>query len=438
MSVFLLIIVGLPILDLAWWRWADLQLRRLPHAGRWRLLLAGFIAGNLAVYVWLLASRLGGVPFAIPTGVLTACYIWHLAVLPATMLVLAGGGLIRALHAGSARIARFLGTPRASAAAPETAAARTDSSRTATASALTRRQVLAAALVAVPPVAMAAGQVRALAQLASLRVRHLEVVLPTLPPMLDGLTIAQVSDVHVGRFTNGPILDAVVDRTNAMCADLILFTGDLIDYSLDDLPAGLDMLHRLAPQQRLFLCEGNHDLFAGREEFERLVRAAGVALLINESAILGIRGQTVQILGLRWGGRGAGQGAVVAEQMDRLLPLVDPEAFTILLAHHPHAFDRAAEAGIPLTLSGHTHGGQLMLSENIGAGPLLFRYWSGLYRKGPAVLAVSNGVGNWFPLRINAPAEILHLTLRAGARTHAKSGKHDLAGRIRATEQTPE
>ena len=94
----------------------------------------------------------------------------------------------------------------------------------------------------------------------------------------------------------------------------------------------------------------------------------------------------------------------------------DPEAFTILLAHHPHAFDRAAAAGIPLTLSGHTHGGQLMLTRNIGAGPLLFKYWSGLYRKGPSALAVSNGVGNWFPLRINAPAEILHLTLRVGAR----------------------
>jgi predicted MPP superfamily phosphohydrolase len=58
-----------------------------------------------------------------------------------------------------------------------------------------------------------------------------------------------------------------------------------------------------------------------------------------------------------------------------------------------------------------------MLTEHIGAGPLLFRYWSGLYHKGPSALAVSNGVGNWFPLRINAPAGILHLTLRASAFT---------------------
>ncbi|MBU0639220.1 MAG: hypothetical protein KKB50_10180 [Planctomycetes bacterium] len=99
--------------------------------------------------------------------------------------------------------------------------------------------------------------------------------------------------------------------------------------------------------------------------------------------------------------------------MKRLLPLCRSDAFTILLAHHPHAFDRAAEAGIPLTLAGHTHGGQLMLGNDVGAGSVLFKYCSGPYRRGASTLVVSNGVGNWFPLRVNAPAEILHLTLRA-------------------------
>jgi predicted MPP superfamily phosphohydrolase len=97
------------------------------------------------------------------------------------------------------------------------------------------------------------------------------------------------------------------------------------------------------------------------------------------------------------------------------LPLVrkpDGGTFPILLTHHPHAFDVAADAGIPLTLAGHTHGGQLMLSDHIGAGSMMFKYWSGLYRRGNSALVVSNGVGNWFPLRINAPAEIVHITLR--------------------------
>src|SRR2546421_5506017 len=102
--------------------------------------------------------------------------------------------------------------------------------------------------------------------------------------------------------------------------------------------------------------------------------------------------------------------------MQRVCALRNRDQFQILLAHHPHAFDPAAAAGIPLTLSGHTHGGQLMLNERLGAGPVMFRYWSGLYRKPDGnALFVSNGVGNWFPLRLHAPAEIVHLTLRSAA-----------------------
>jgi uncharacterized protein len=266
-----------------------------------------------------------------------------------------------------------------------------------------------------PPAATVIGQFDALSQLNRFRIRRLEIELPALPTALDGLTIAHVSDLHVGRFTNGPILDEVVARTNALRADLVLVTGDLIDHALADLPAGLDMLRQLEPRGRLFMCEGNHDLFEGREAFEQRVRAAGVPLLLNESAELEIRGQRVQILGLRWGRFGAGRGGWIADQMEEVVRLRRAGAFAILLAHHPHAFDPAVDAGIPLTLSGHTHGGQLMLTSDIGAGPLLFKYWSGLYRNGGAALAVSNGVGSWFPLRINAPAEILHLTLRAAA-----------------------
>src|SRR5690606_267402 len=107
--------------------------------------------------------------------------------------------------------------------------------------------------------------------------------------------------------------------------------------------------------------------------------------------------------------------ARMAHLVRQLAGQVAPDAFPILLAHHPHAFDAAAAAGIPLTVSGHTHGGQLMLSEGVGFGPLMYRYWSGLYRNpahNEAALVVSNGVGNWFPLRTRAPAEIIHLTLR--------------------------
>src|SRR5579864_4998980 len=116
-------------------------------------------------------------------------------------------------------------------------------------------------------------------------------------------------------------------------------------------------------------------------------------------------------MGLRWGANHGDPRAMssrgdqaIANSMEELLQQRNPDAFPILLAHHPHAFDYAEN--IPLTLSGHTHGGQMMLTREIGFGPAMFRYWSGLYQKADRALIVSNGVGNWFPLRVQAPAEI--------------------------------
>src|SRR5262249_46388705 len=156
----------------------------------------------------------------------------------------------------------------------------------------------------------------------------------------------------------------------------------------------------------------NHDLIEDGDEFVRRTKAR-IPLLVNESRVVPIRGQLVQLLGLNWNR----DDELIAKSVRELAGQIVPGAFPILLAHHPHAFDAAAAAGVPLTLSGHTHGGQLMLSETLGFGPLMYRYWSGLYRKPEhdgAALVVSNGVGNWFPVRIGAPAEIIELTLRLG------------------------
>src|SRR5262249_11454453 len=131
-----------------------------------------------------------------------------------------------------------------------------------------------------------------------------------------------------------------------------------------------------------------------------------------------VRGVPIQFLGIRWGQMVDGahrksNNTVIHDAVQRVLAQRDASAFPILLGHHPHAFDAAKEAGIPLTLSGHTHGGPLMLNERLGAGALFIRYWSGLYQSGNSSLVVSNGAGNWFPLRINAPAEIVKITLKA-------------------------
>jgi hypothetical protein len=280
-------------------------------------------------------------------------------------------------------------------------------------SGLTRREFAAATAALAPPLFTMGLTGAALAQLNHFRVRRFTLSIPTLPVALDGMTIAHVSDIHVGRVTHGRVLRDMVRAVNDMRADLVLMTGDLINDDLADLSEGIALLKAMEGRYGLWMIEGNHDLIENGAEFERRIKAAGVPFLLNESALAEVRGHPIQLFGLRWArGDGPQREAVSAGWLRDLMKQRNPAAFPVLLSHHPHTFDAAAETGLPLTLSGHTHGGQLMLDSQHGFGPALFRYWSGLYTRGSAQLIVSNGVGNWFPLRINAPAELIHLTLR--------------------------
>jgi predicted MPP superfamily phosphohydrolase len=271
---------------------------------------------------------------------------------------------------------------------------------------LTRREFLGAAAAFTPPMLTLAAAGIGETQLDGFRIRRIEVPVPHLPPALEGVTIAHVTDFHVGRFTHGRVLERIVEETNRLNADVIALTGDFINHSLRDLPAALDVVRSLRARSIIAACEGNHDLIEDARTFRRESERGGLPLLLGETATSAIRGQRVQFLGLPWNHSAAG----MRDSAAALLARRDPGAWPLLLAHHPHAWDFAGE--IPLTLSGHTHGGQLMLGPRFGAGPIFYRYWSGLYTRPSGALVVSNGVGNWFPVRIQAPAEILHLTLR--------------------------
>jgi predicted MPP superfamily phosphohydrolase len=367
------------------------------------------IAGLITVIV----SRRTG--FALPAWVISGLFVWHFLVLP----VVAIPSLLATVAMWPARWLRSTNIEgKPGALAPD----RLPQSESAPpAPQLSRRSFLAAGVAIAPPLVTIGSTARAMSQLDEFRVRPITIPLAGLPRDLDGLTIAHVSDIHVGSFTRGRTLAKIADTVNNLRADLVLQTGDLINNALADLPAALDAARRFDSRFGQFVIEGNHDLFQGRAEFEGRVRASGLTLLLNESAEVVVRGVPVQILGLRWGfvgprddpmRRPSGSDEAIARSMQQLLPQRRPDAFPILLAHHPHAFDLAADAEIPLTLSGHTHGGQLNLTSQLGFGKWMYRYWSGLYRKDDSALVVSNGAGNWFPLRVNAPAEIVHITLK--------------------------
>ena len=383
---FVLIVFGtLALLDALWWWSADYAARRL--AGRQRL------AARVAAAAWALAML--GVIGLILAGVrwapaYAAAFLWHLIVLPVTLLVT----LVVLLGRRGVRLVTKRGpTAREEEPGP------------------TRRAFLVGAVAAPPAVTLAAAGV-GVSQLDDFRVRRIDVPIAGLPPELDGFRIAHVSDTHVGTFTNGRVLREVVDRVNAMDADLVAFTGDLINRELRDLPEAAEMVRALRGRLGVLAVEGNHDLMEGRAEFRRRARDLGVDLLVNERRELSVGGVKLDVLGAAWPGERSDRGvrAVHAE-----LPPPREGAFPILLAHHPHAFDPAREGGVPLTLAGHTHGGQLMLPGDVGFGPLMYRYWSGLYQRGGAATVISNGTGNWFPLRTFAPAEVGLLTLRRSA-----------------------
>jgi len=391
---FIFTIIGvMASLDIIWW----IVLARLSSHGVARLVISFFMLAMMLGLIAIIAARMsrGDWDRLIPKFAVSAIFIWHFI----------GLGLLSLI--GILLVPILVGQKIVLHKAP------LEVEESAEASHWSRRDFLRFSGVMLPPVFTLGLTGIAMSQLTSFRVRRFVLPIIDLPKELDGMTIAQVSDMHVGRFTKGEVLEEVVRVVNEMRADLVLLTGDLINDALADLDTGLELARRMESRFGIAIIEGNHDLIENPREFETRVRASGIPFLLDESMIVDVRGVPVQLLGLRWTRvYGEGRDAAIGAEVRKLLEERTPDAFPILLAHHPHAFDAAADEKMPLTLSGHTHGGQLMLNEQLGFGPALFRYWSGLYQRGASKLIVSNGVGNWFPLRVNAPAEIVHLTLR--------------------------
>ena len=380
MPLFVLVVLSLVLgCSALWWVFAD----RLVRGRRARLAVAGFGLAQLGLIFAVLVARAAG--FALPAWAHGFALLWTLILLAPSVLLL-----------GTLLAARWL-RRRPVSDEPQPG----------------RRAFLGAA-VAGPPVLAAVGTAVGMVQSRGFVTRERELAVPGLPPALDGLRVVHVSDTHAGAFTRGPVLAKIAAAVNGLDADLVCFTGDLINAEHEDIPAGCACLNACTARHGVYAVEGNHDLFQGKEAFRREVRARGVDLLVDEGRALTIRGVPVDLLGLRWA---ADRGLEEAFEATVRGFARRPDAFSLCLAHHPHAFDVAAAAGVPLTLTGHTHGGQLMLPGGVGPGPVMYRYWSGVYEKvdpAPgAVTVVSNGSGNWFPLRTFAPAEVVCLVLRA-------------------------
>ena len=377
--------------DVVWWVCAQ---KRLPR--RWMRIAAGvFVGGMLVGLACIFISRRIAFPIEeyLPRWVHSTILVWHLLVVLPWLIVQFARGAVSAARWITTKLVQAPPVITPPPVGPD----------------LSRRQFLGAAAIFTPPLLTFGAAAVGEGQLDDFRIRRVDVNLADLPPALDGFTIAHVTDTHVGRFTRGRVLERIVEAANGLNADMVALTGDLINDSLRALPAALDMVRGFRARKMVVTCEGNHDLIDNPREFYRQSEQGGLPLLRGNTATIDVNGQKLQIMGLPWSRH---IGDTIRESR-ALLAKRDPAAWPLMLVHHPHAWDQLP--GIPLTLAGHTHGGQLMLNEHTGAGPWMFRYWSGMYRRENDALVVSNGTGNWFPVRIHAPAEILHLTLRRQA-----------------------
>jgi predicted MPP superfamily phosphohydrolase len=270
---------------------------------------------------------------------------------------------------------------------------------------LSRRRFLAGATAGVAGVSVARGITEARG---THEVVDVEVKLSRLPKALDGFTIVQLSDLHIGLTIDRAFVQRVVDLTNGLSPDVIALTGDLVDGPVADLADDVAPLANLRAKHGVFAITGNHEYYAGADAWIAHISSLGARYLRNELVTIadGFHLAGVDDYGASgWAGHGENLTAATANR--------DPAKPLVLLAHQPRQVRRAAKFGVDLQLSGHTHGGQIWPWHYIvkaQQGGLL----AGRYEHGATQLYVTRGCGYWGPpVRLLAPLEITRVILRS-------------------------
>lgn len=240
------------------------------------------------------------------------------------------------------------------------------------------------------------------------RIQRVRVEIAGLDPRLAGFRIAQLSDVHVGNTIDRAYIQRIVDACNALDADLVAVTGDLVDGTVDELRHHAAPLGELRARHGVFFCTGNHEYYSGAAEWIEHLTSLGWRVLRNERVRIEQGGAGFDLAGVDdlFGRMLPGHGI----DLDRALAGRDPAVPVVLLSHQPVTVAFAERAGVALQLSGHTHGGQIfpfhwaVLTQQ--------PHLAGLHRHGPTQLYVHRGTGHWGPpFRIGAPSEIAVLEL---------------------------
>jgi predicted MPP superfamily phosphohydrolase len=252
----------------------------------------------------------------------------------------------------------------------------------------------------------------ALIERTAFEVKEIDFPIPNLHPDLEGLRIAQISDLHVSPFLTIRDLARVVDMTNELRPRLTLVTGDLITQQGDPLDAAIRELARLRAEAGLLGCLGNHEIYAHSEDYTT-----------SESAKIGLDFLRMRAVPLKWGNGVLNVAGVDFQSFTNrahYLPgaenLVLPGAANLLLSHNPDVFPAAIRAGYDAMVGGHTHGGQVtveILNQTANIARFATPWVAGLYRRQNRTCYVNSGIGTiGMPVRLGAPPEITLLRLR--------------------------
>ena len=244
-----------------------------------------------------------------------------------------------------------------------------------------------------------------------LRVTRLTASWPDLPEGLDGLTIVQVSDLHVGPHSSPIFLRRVRAAIDDAAADLVVVTGDLVDDFARDVDVYAGAFGSVTAPLGVWVSVGNHDVYAGWSDVRERLERLPLGVLVNESRVLERDGARLALVGL---GDPAGRswsrdgGVSAAPAPARALEHVPEGAFTIALAHNPSLWPDLARRGVRLTLSGHTHWGQLAHPRlDWSLASHFLEHSMGRYAQATSLLYIHPGTGYWgIPFRIGAWPEV--------------------------------
>ena len=247
------------------------------------------------------------------------------------------------------------------------------------------------------------------------RVVRVDVPIAGLPKALHGFTVAQISDIHVGPTIKHAYLSRIVARVNALGADMVAITGDLVDGRVAELQQHVQPLASLKSTHGTFFVTGNHEYYSGAHAWIDALRDLGLTVLMNEHVVLNHHKagheQALMVV--------AGVADFGAHHFDKSHQS-DPAAavrgapmhasLRMLLAHQPRSAHAASEAGFDLQLSGHTHGGQFWPWNHFVQFQQPFT--AGLNKLKDLWVYTNSGTGYWGPpKRFGVPSEITHLRL---------------------------